>query len=163
CKLSEERLTLTADGVAYLRDPSAIVLFERLNSVWAGILEVLVIASAVGHADTDRTYELLRRLLGVTWESTNQVSFRRNWLLSLGMTERSAEGDQLTSQGIGVIERHRDETASIRARLDEMLDEVRPDVDDDDETPVEETGARVAPGLDVVKPKSRGEPSAWSA
>ncbi|MBK7760188.1 MAG: AAA family ATPase [Deltaproteobacteria bacterium] len=50
-----------------------------------------------------RAFELLPASLGMRWESRYQVDFRRNWLLSMGLTEREKGGDRLTELGRGVL------------------------------------------------------------
>ena len=117
CSSTDQRVAVTADGEAYLATRDPVALFERIHAGFAGVLDVLVIASALGRADTDRTFRLLRSLLHVDWATTNQVAFRRNWLLSLGLTERSSEGDAVTELGQRVLDSHSVEVAAIRGRL----------------------------------------------
>lgn len=161
--VSAGQLALTADGQTYLGDPQPMACFERLHRAFAGVLEVLVIADALGHADTERTSELLPSLLGVTWDSVNQVNFRRNWLLSLGMTDRSSEGDALTDLGKLAISKHADEAAAIRGRLDQLVDGLAADEGADEEEAAAEGTTNVAPGLDETRTTVRLEPTAWGA
>ncbi|WP_437671966.1 hypothetical protein [Sorangium sp. So ce131] len=81
-QLRDGRFALTPDGEAYLLDPLPRALFERLHRTYTGLIEVLVIASALGRADTARVNELLPALLDTVWRTTTQSSIRRNWLLS---------------------------------------------------------------------------------
>src|SRR5207247_1910873 len=75
---------------------------------------LLVLASELGPLGGQPTQQRMCELLGVTWESRNQVNFRRNWLLSLGLTERDDDGDHLTELGEQVLARHATEAAAIR-------------------------------------------------
>ena len=161
CQLADKRIEITDAGKAYLvrRDP--LDLFARLHAIAVGMLEPLVIADELERADSDQMHELLRALLGTTWESFNQANFRRNWLLSLGLTERSSEGDSLTDAGRRVLDAHEAEALPIRAKLRELLGEGDPAADAVE--PQVSADANVGPGLDVSQPLSRGEPSAWTA
>jgi MoxR-like ATPase len=154
----DEVMSLTAEGKAYLeqRDPSA--LFDRMVAVYRGLLGVLVIAQALGRAESSRLSELLQALMGTAWETDNQVSFRRNWLLSLGMTERSAEGDALTELGRASLVRHSTDVEPLRLRLTDLLEtagprpaEVAANAQEEDEPP----------GLNDATPAATSAPAAW--
>ncbi|HMI88551.1 MAG TPA: AAA family ATPase [Polyangiaceae bacterium] len=161
CTAVSGEIRLTETGHVYLRNPTVDILFDRLHEEYIGVLDLLVIADAEGKLDSERASSLLKRLLGVTWQSANQVSFRRNWLLSLGLTDRDADGDAVTPTGRSVLERHAEEVAAIRRRLEAILDErfTPPDDDDGDEDDVVD---EVTPSMVPPKP-GKGEPSAWAA
>ncbi len=164
CTVSEGRIALTPAGQEYLQSRDPVQLFERLNASFTGILEVLVIARVVGAVDSDRVREALKGLLDVRWETNFQVNYRRNWLLSLGLTARSAAGDSLTELGARVLETHAEEAAGIRERLEQLLDELGPALPaEGEEELISGDTAATAPGLDDEKPAPRVEPSAWSA
>jgi MoxR-like ATPase len=164
-KVREEHFELTPDGEAYLRDPQPRLLFERLNQVYTGMVEVLVIASVLARADTARVNEILPELLGTAWKTNNQTAFRRNWLLSLGATERHNDGDVLTDLGRQILADHATEIAPIRARMDELVDERggeladEPEGDDEAES---ESPAATARGVKEAAPAPTA-PSAWDA
>lgn len=160
-----DRFELTPDGETYLEAPAPRALFERLHRTYTGLLEVLVIADTLGRADTRWTTELLPALLETRWTTANQQAFRRNWLLSIGATERRDDGDVLTSLGREILEEHEAEVASIRGRLSRLVEELGletvTDGDDDVgaglETPGAGTVAASAP------PHPMAAPSAWDA
>jgi MoxR-like ATPase len=164
-RLREERFELTPDGEAYLLDSAPRVLFERLHLVYTGMIEVLVIASVLDRADTARVNELLPALLGTTWKTNNQTAFRRNWLLSLGATERHDDGDVLTELGKQILADHATEIGPIRARLDDLVAERggelagEPGGDEEDESKspaAATTGSKEAASVPIA-------PSAWDA
>lgn len=148
--LEGDRLKLTPQGVAYIERLDARELFEILHSVFAGMLELLVIDELRGPVDVQGTNELLTVLLGRNWASPNQTSFRRNWLLSLGLTERSDDGDALAPLGREVVAAHEAEAASIRARLEDVLEAQGP-------APEGDAPDEILPGLTEVK-GDRGVP-----
>ena len=163
CAVSGEQIALTPIGAMYLADPQPLTLFDRMHAVYAGLLEVLVIAATLGRAGSERTGELLRSLMNVSWETPHQVNYRRNWLLSLGMTERDAQGDRLTDLGEAAINNFAAEAESIRARIDVLIDEQGAAADEDDDDAAAEGATNVVPGLDATRPAARVEPTAWGA
>jgi MoxR-like ATPase len=152
--LDGDRLSLTPQGVAYVERFDARQLFEILNGVYAGMIELLLIDELRGPIDVQGANELLMMLLGTHWTSLNQTSFRRNWLLSLGLTERSDDGDALTPLGREVVAAHAEEAASIRARLEDAWEAEGP-------APEAEVPQEILPGLVEVKP-DRGVPGDWT-
>ncbi|MFO0590593.1 MAG: AAA family ATPase [Polyangiaceae bacterium] len=160
----EGQYELTSEGETYLLDPSPTALFEKLHARYVGLVEVLVLASAMGSVDSTRADDLLPPLIGATWKTSNQCSFRRNWLLSLGLTERRDDGDILTELGRKVLREHAEEAASIRQRLDDLVEEkgilLVDSVDPD------EVSADPSPDVDALPDVGRGAgaaPSAWDA
>jgi MoxR-like ATPase len=155
----DEAMSITEEGRAYLesRDPTAV--FDRLVAVYRGVLEVLVIVQALGRAESGRLSELLQALMGTNWDTNNQVSFRRNWLLSLGMTERSADGDALTDLGRAALERYAVEVPPLRERLTALLETAGPRATEVVASASEEEDE--PPGLDDAAPVATSAPSAW--
>jgi MoxR-like ATPase len=162
-RLKDGRFELTPEGESYLDGPEPRALFERLHRVYTGMLEVLVIASTLGRAGTRQATELLPLLLGAEWKRGNQVAFRRNWLLSLGATERRDDGDVLTRLGRQILKDHEAETVPIRARLDELVAERGLPLGDDGEVEpeVEVLAGEVTATTTAVE--SGTAPSAWNA
>lgn len=119
----DEQFALTADGETYLVSRQSKELFNRLHSVYTGVLDLLVIIKALRRAGTAALRDLLPALIGKDWKTANQVAFRRNWLLSLGATDRHDDGDELTDFGRELLADHADEVMTIQARLDEILAE----------------------------------------
>lgn len=109
--------SLTEAGRAWLEDPQPAVVFEHFHATTTGIIETLVIVSARGPIDADGTAALLNPLLGATWKTATQVIFRRNWLLSLGLTERTSGADLVTDAGRAVLAAHASEVEAVQARL----------------------------------------------
>lgn len=154
-----EVMTVTVKGLAYLERRDSSVLFERMVAVYSGLLEVLVIVQALGRAESGRLGELLQALMGTNWDTDDQVSFRRNWLLSLGMTERSADGDALTDLGRASLEQHAAEVEPLRQRLTALLETAGPrPTEVAAPAPQEEDEP---PGLDDATPVATSAPSAW--
>lgn len=148
---------LTVDGLEYLKQRDADEVFDRLQDAYAGLVELLVVTEALGKAAADETNRLLQALLGVSWESANQTSFRRNWLLSLGLTERGEDGDTLTERGQRALARHADAAAEVRVRLAALRADEEDDGDEEDEEPA------VVTALDATTPPSSTIPAAWHA
>src|SRR5688572_16337094 len=73
-EVSDGTVALTDEGRAYLeqRDPSTV--FERLHAAFIGMIELLVLASELGPLGGQSTQHRMRELLGVRWESPNQVN-----------------------------------------------------------------------------------------
>lgn len=159
CVKESNGIRVSEDGIAYLRERSAVEIFERLHRCYRGVLEVLVIAETLGEVGSADSTTLLKALLEVDWESPNQVSFRRNWLISLGLMDRDAEGDHLTDLGREVLARHEMEADDIRERIDGLATET--EIIDPD--PEKGADAQVAPGLAELPPDVRMKPPAWGS
>ncbi len=133
------RLLLTEEGSAYLRTRSPRALFERMHARYRGMLEVLELAATPEGCTTERALALLNERLQTAWRTNNQPSFRRNWLLSMGLTDRNDDIDRVTELGREVLCAH--------------------DV----------AVANLAPTLPMVPPEGppssvpMGEPAGWSA
>jgi MoxR-like ATPase len=148
-------LELSERGGRYFTSGSPLALFEQLHDAYAGLLATLVIISSMTAAQTDDIHEQLKGLLGVDWESYNQTNFRRNWLLSLGMTERSPRGDVITPLGQQALELFPGEVAALREQLPDIADRAR------DEDPDDFDDTRTAP--QPAQPSPPGEPAGWLA
>ena len=85
------------------------------------MLELLVLAEIAPTLPTARVRPVLCSVLGTTWQTDNQVGFRRNWLLSMGLTERTGKGDAITEAGAKVLAAHANESEDVRAALREAL------------------------------------------
>jgi 5-methylcytosine-specific restriction protein B len=145
---SSGTVSLTTAGREWLGDPSPAALFERLHSRFTGMLEALILSEIAPTLATAQVRQVLSSVLGNTWKTDNQVGFRRNWLLSLGLTERTAKGDAITDAGSAVLAAHADDTQALRATLlaaigtmaGESIDE--PDEEEeDDEVAIGQEGA----------------------
>jgi MoxR-like ATPase len=159
-------ITLTDAGRAYLatRDPGEV--FDRLHAAFIGMLELLVLADELGHIGGNATQQAMCDLLSVEWESRNQVNFRRNWLLSLGLTDRDDGSDRLTDLGKDALARHAGEASLIRDRVRQLVDDEGSGQDEERIGGSEASPAEVpaiAPGLDAPKTAAKEEPSAWGA
>lgn len=97
------KFRLTSNGTSWLKDPNGIKLFNYIDAEVLGMAVLLELTAEVGLLSSARAFELLTASLGMSWERRNQVDFRRNWLLSMGLTERVAGGDRLTEAGRGVL------------------------------------------------------------
>lgn len=160
---SDGQIALTKEGRDFLATKSAGAVFDRLHAAFIGMLELLVLASDVPPVGGKQTQQRMRALLDVEWTSPNQFNFRRNWLYSLGLTDRHDDGDYITDLGKETLERYAQEVSGVRERIGLILDEQGPD--EDDETDTKATSAdvpEVAPGLDAPTLASSGEPPAWN-
>jgi MoxR-like ATPase len=158
----DEQFGLTADGETYLVSRPPRVLFERLHSVYTGLLELLVIIKALRRAGTAVLRDLLPVLIGKDWKTGNQVAFRRNWLLSLGATDRHDDGDELTKFGGEILAGHTDEVAKIQSRLDEILAERGLVLEgDESEHGEDDDNGIVDPGKTITVTGMPVAPSAW--
>ena len=161
---SDGQIGLTKDGRDYLVAKNASDVFDRLHAAFIGVLEPLVLADEVPPLGGKTMQQRMRALLGVEWESPNQFNFRRNWLYSLGLTERRDDGDNLTQLGRDTVMRYTAEADLVRDRIGQVLDQVGPDAGSD----IGETKAtsanvpEVSPGLDAPTLASSDEPPAWN-
>jgi 5-methylcytosine-specific restriction protein B len=156
---AEGRFEPTARGVAYLQSPEPLKLFEYLHEAYSGILETLTIVEELGHGDPGRYHLVLKELLGATWSTANQTNFRRNWLLSLGLTDRADEGDELTELGRRALQAHSDEVAAIKALIAESdsIEDLAGGLSDDDDTPRPTGGAVPLNGSPPAMPSAWGD------
>jgi 5-methylcytosine-specific restriction enzyme B len=160
CTIHEQKLSLSESGERYLIARSPMDVFERLHRRYRGMLEVLAIADVLGRIGPEDSTTLLKDLLAVNWESPNQINFRRNWLLSLGLTERTSDGDTLTDLGRQALANHALEAENLRTQIDELVNEAEVVTPDDQEEPPLD---KIAPGLDELRPSVRVKPPAWDS
>lgn len=162
---SDGSFELTEDGRAYVASPSADAVFERLNDAYEGILATLAVVAELGAARPAALWTILNQLLDKAWQSSNQPAFRANWLLSLGLTERTARGDVLTEAGRATLARH-PESAELRQAIaaiiaeDPELAEVAADAEELP-SPDLHDDADVAVPVPHVAPTV--EPASWAA
>lgn len=102
----QAELNLTPLAYALLREPSSASIFERLHACYDGIVETLAVVAELGPIKVHRVADVVAALLDKEWKTQNQASFRMNWLLSLGLTERAAPGDTITRAGAEALGRH---------------------------------------------------------
>jgi len=157
----DEQFALTADGETYLVSRQPKELFNRLHSVYTGLLDLLVIIKSLRRAKTAALRDLLPALIGKNWKTDNQVSFRRNWLLSLGATDRHDDGDVLTNFGRELLADHADEVATIQTRLDDILAERGFVTDPDDSEGDDEDDKSVIDPDKTATAETVIAPSAW--
>jgi MoxR-like ATPase len=155
----EDTLELTEQGQAYRASDDPLWLFDHFHATFEGMLETLVITDTPKGTGLDETHRLLNTLLDAHWQSHNQSNFRRNWLLSLGLTERTPTGDVLSDLGHEALKRHVDEATELRRQIDELRAGAGspPDADAEDE-------ALDATGEPSPTPeREAGEPDGWLA
>ncbi len=105
---TEGQLQPTSEGETYLDltgPDRALYLFDLVHSRFTGLIEALVITRHFQPTTRAQMSQLLPQVLGMNWETGAQVQFRRNWLLSLGLTERD-EGDSVTVLGERVLAKY---------------------------------------------------------
>lgn len=134
-----ERIVLSEYGRKYAAQFDPRDLFECLSSRYRGMIDTLELAASPAGCTTGAVLPMLNHALGKSWRSNNQPSFRRNWLLSMGLTERDDDIDRATEAGRAVLRAHA--------------------VD----IPVGVTGVATEPEVDLVDPERLGEPTGWSA
>lgn len=115
-------IELTDRGQAYLADPSEESLFRLLHDAYEGILATLVIADRAGGADSNNTPRLLVALSDLADVKPSQADRRRNWLTSLGLTERIGNNDRVTPAGRALLAAYAGEVDELAARLDSVID-----------------------------------------
>ena len=94
---------LTRTGREWLNNPSGVILFEIIDAEVLGMFPLLQLTGEIGLLSPELAFELLCPRIKVSWTQQIQVNFRRNWLLSMGLTEREKGGDRLTELGRGVL------------------------------------------------------------
>lgn len=124
-ELDDTSCLLTDTGDEYLSDPSSVRLFGLLHHAYQGMLESLVVASDEPEDDASFAARL-EFLLGRKWQTATQVYNRRNWLLSLELTERTAGSDAVADLGREVLELYAETVVPIRARLAGRGDDRKP-------------------------------------
>lgn len=134
-----EQIVLTDEGRQYVARPDAPELFERLHARYLGMLDTLKLAATPEGCTTAAALRLLNAVLNKSWRSNNQPSFRRNWLLSLGLTERDDDVDRLTDAG------------RIALRKQGV------------DVPNAPTDRVEVPPVDAGPPRALGEPTGWTA
>jgi MoxR-like ATPase len=114
-------LELTEAGEDFLSGGDRQSLFCRMHARWTGILSCLVLVELEPELSSKDFSVIIHDHLSVSWTSRNQVSLRRNWLLSMGMTSRTAAGEHLTEAGQLALEVHSAEAADERSALAVLL------------------------------------------
>lgn len=147
-------IRLTSSGTDYLIERDPVQLFEYLDTRFTGLLETLVITEKLGPSSLNETSDRLRSLLGVTWQTNMQPMIRRNWLLSLGLVSREADGDIVTELGRTILNGRAEDVAAIVTALDKAP---LPSPTSEQEEPLAEERAveattRVDLTPDVVRP-----------
>jgi 5-methylcytosine-specific restriction protein B len=114
-------IQLTERGQSWLGSPEANKLFDYLHAAYLGILEPLVLAELAPGLSSAQANGILTPLLGMDWETAAQINNRRNWLLSLGLTERSRLGDSVTPTGAAILGVYSTEAEAIRTAIREAV------------------------------------------
>lgn len=130
-------LSITSLGAEYLRESTPEKLFGLLDRHFAGMVETLLAVRASGGGNA-AIVAALRSLPGRASEDA-QISARRNWMLSLGFTERSERGEFLTPRGAAVLKEH-DGSGERRVLPPEPEDESGPESGDVVDTAVAPPG-----------------------
>jgi MoxR-like ATPase len=118
-----DRLALTRSGEEYGLTPGPERLFERLRAGYTGLLETLVLADTAGISGPAQQKRLLEGLLSRQWKTPSQLRFRRNWLLSMGLVDRTERGDIPTATGRRILVDHAAEVVEIRRRIEDLFEE----------------------------------------
>jgi len=92
-------LVLTREGNAYRASRDPLALYAVLNARYCGLEDLVRQMGIGGPLSQDAALQYLNARLDLEWKTRNQVMFRLNWLLSLGLTERTPLGDVLTELG----------------------------------------------------------------
>jgi 5-methylcytosine-specific restriction protein B len=128
CERDGDHLALTEAGRAYVARPEARVVFECLHARYRGMLDTLELAASPEGCTTAGALATLNRALGTSWRSNNQPSFRRNWLLSLGLTDRDGDVDRVTDAGRTALGAHAIDAPDLRPIEHQEPDEAPVDV-----------------------------------
>lgn len=163
-------IELSDRGQAYLADPSETHLFRLLDDAYEGILATLVIAERAGGADSNNTPRLLVALSDLADVKPSQADRRRNWLTSLGLTERKGNNDRPTPAGRKLLDTYADQVEELAARLESVIDSPElyragaPDRDDEDDEEGDDGDDGESRGAGTVTPEEeeRSAPPNWS-
>jgi 5-methylcytosine-specific restriction protein B len=117
-------LSIEANGIEYLRESTPQKLFTLLDQHFVGMIDTLLAVRDAGGGSADIA-AALRHLPGRASEDA-QINARRNWMLSLGCTERTERGEFLTSLGASILEAN-DGDAERHVLEPEVEDDVEPD------------------------------------
>jgi MoxR-like ATPase len=115
-------LSIDASGIEYLRDSTPQKLFTLLDQHFVGMIDTLLAVRDTGGGSADIA-AALRHLPGRASEDA-QINARRNWMLSLGCTERTERNEFLTSLGASILEANEGGTERVLER--EAEDDVEP-------------------------------------
>ncbi len=161
----DDDLELTDDAQALLAAPSPELVFERLDATYEGILVTLVVIGELGRAKPATAASLVASLLVKTWKTDTQASFRLNWLLSLGLTDRKPDGDELTEAGRAIVAAH-PEAVVIQQEIADLLAQ-RGGLASTDEKEKEEAPLGEDPEADdpaeLLAASTAAAPPSWSA
>ncbi len=150
------QLELTDEGRLFLAESNQERLFRLLSANFIGFVELLLINEVAGTIGLAETTALLLPLLDVGWQTSAQVMFRRNWLLSLGLTERTPQGDRITTLGKAVLEDFQVESEPIREAIEALLRD-RPIEDED----IEDPGAEGSDPTGTDETTQGASPASW--
>jgi len=110
---------------------------------------------------------LLRTLLDKEWKTPTQASIRLNWLLSVGVTQRTPSGDALTPAGEETLARH-PEAAELRQQITDLRAEASSTVvatgesEEEIDAPVLDTEPQAEAAAEATTQLS-AEPPSWTA
>lgn len=90
-EMDGEQLTLTAEGVEYLADPTEAALLAQMQLHVAGVDDVLERLDE-GPASNPELLELMKERIGVSWETDAQVNWRMRWLTLCGVVVADPAG-----------------------------------------------------------------------
>lgn len=153
-------LSVASRGADYLVQKSAARLFRLLHEAYSGVLATLVILDQLGPGRSDRAHDVLRSYLGVQWKTATQTNFRRSWLLSLGMTDRTSDGDEVMPAGRQLLKEYEAEAAAIGSRVAEILGSLGIEEEEDDEEEADDDDTGLPP---IKKPTGALLPLSWNA
>ncbi len=147
---TEGLLTLTEVGRDWLDAPDDHATFELLHDAYTGALAPLVLADIEPGLSRRETQRAIKDALGVGWKTGNQVNFRSYWALSLGLLDRTADGDVLTDAGRAVLTRYGSEAAALGDALRLALDGSSEAVEAEPEPDVIDAAAWGSSQLDLL-------------
>jgi hypothetical protein len=90
-RVSGETLVLTDVGAAYLSTQDDAYLLHHLEGQVAGVSELRTRLKDAPITEL-QALELLREMLGVSWETPAQAFVRLGWLENLGAAKRTSTG-----------------------------------------------------------------------
>ena len=146
-------LALTEAGESWLAAPEHIVLFRHLVTTFGGMLDLLALTEKRGPLDAKGAASL-RDLLGMSWKSDNQIYFRRNWLLSLGLTEREDGADRITEAGRAALAEYAAQLAPVQAKIANLPTPAKHDTSTGDLEAIEdELAPSIGDAMLVLRPE----------
>lgn len=98
------RMILSRDSEEYIKTKDKTIVYTVLNNSVLGIEDILILLYIHNELSLKKINEWFVKTYDVKWGTTTQVSFRMNWLRSLGYVELRGRSYSLNAEGVNVVQ-----------------------------------------------------------